>query len=67
MQQHEFYVLIHGKKQRLNRSKKEEVVPWYIFASLPYYWKEHEDEELEERAQNFEPQMHYVVKQEAIT
>jgi hypothetical protein len=27
------------------------------FASPPYYKKEHEDEELEEIAQNFEPHM----------
>jgi len=50
MQQHDSNVLIHGKEHRFNRSKREEVVPRYKSASLPYYEEEHEDEELEERA-----------------
>ncbi len=49
MQQHNFDVLIHEEEHRLNMSKREEVILRYIFASLPYYRKEHEDEELEER------------------
>jgi hypothetical protein len=43
MQQHDFNVLIHGKEQRLNMSKMEEVVPRYKFTSV-------EDEELKKKA-----------------
>ncbi len=66
MQQHHFDALIHGKEQKLNRSKKEEVVPRYKSISLAYYQEQHKDEELEERAHNFEPHIHYVVEQKAI-
>jgi len=62
MQQHDFNAPIHGKEQRFNKSKKEEVVPRYKYVSPPYYQEEHEDEEFEERANNFEPQIHYVVE-----
>jgi len=55
------------KKNRDSTSqKREEVVPRYKSTSPPYY-QEHENEELEERAQNFEPRIHYVVEQEATT
>jgi hypothetical protein len=54
------------EKNRNSTSQKREVVPRYKYVSPPYY-QEHEDEELEERAQNFEPHIHYVVEQEAIT
>ncbi len=37
----------------------------YKSASPPYYQKDHENEEFEQRAQNFEPPIHYVVEQEA--
>jgi hypothetical protein len=67
MQQQNFNVLMYEEEQRFNMSKKEEVVSRYKLASPPYYRKEHEDEELEERAQNFELQIHYVVEQKAIT
>jgi hypothetical protein len=62
MQQHDFDIFIYEKEQRLNRLEREEVVPTYKFASPPYYQKEHEDEELEEKAHNFEPWIHYVVE-----
>ncbi len=65
MQQQNFDALMYEKKQRFNRLEREEVVPRYRSASPPYYWKE--NLELEERALNFEPQIHYVVEQEATT
>ncbi len=40
--------MIHGEKQRLDMSKREDVVPRYIFTPPLYYEEEHEDEELEE-------------------
>ncbi len=43
------------------------MVPRYIFASPPYYEEGEENEKFEQRAQNFEPSIHYVVKQEATT
>ncbi len=67
MQQHDSNALIHVKEQRLNMSKMEEVIPRYRSTSLPYYNKEHEDEKLEVRSQNFEPRICYVVEQEAAT
>jgi hypothetical protein len=59
MQQHDFDVPIHGEEQRLNRSQREEVVPRYKWVSPLYYKKEHENEELEKKAQNFELHIHY--------
>jgi hypothetical protein len=47
--------------------EREEVIPRYKFASLPYYRKEYEDEKLKEKNQNFEPQIHYLVEQEVAT
>jgi len=38
-------------------------VPRYIHVSPPFYQEEHEDEELEKKAHNFEPHIHYVVEQ----
>jgi hypothetical protein len=49
MQQHNFYVLIQEEEQRLNRSKREEVIPRYIFASPPYYQEDHENEDLNKK------------------
>jgi hypothetical protein len=49
-QQCDYDALIHGEKQIFNMSKREEVVPRYKFASIPYYQKKCEDEKLEERA-----------------
>ncbi len=45
----------------------KEVVLRYKFASPLYYWKDHENEELEQKAQNFEPLIHYVVEQKIAT
>ncbi len=59
--------MIHEEEQKLHKSKRKEVIPRYILASPPYYQKEHVDEEFEQRAQNFEPLIHYVVEQEATT
>jgi hypothetical protein len=67
MQQHDSNVLIHAKKYKLNRSEKEEVVPKYKFALPPYYREDHENVEFEQITQNFEPPIHYMVEQEAIT
>jgi hypothetical protein len=55
------------KNKDSTSQKREEVVPRYKSASPPYYQEEHENEEIEERAQNFEPRIHYVVEQEATT
>jgi hypothetical protein len=67
MQQHNYDALMYEKEHRLNMLEKEEVVPRYKLASPPYYRKGHQDEELEEKAQNFEPQIHYVVDQKVAT
>jgi len=48
MQQHDFNVIIHGKEQKLDMSKREEIVPRYKSISPPYY----EEEEVKERAHN---------------
>jgi hypothetical protein len=50
MQQHNSDALIHEKKQKLNKSKRKEIIPRYISASPPYYRKEHVDEEFEQIA-----------------
>ncbi len=48
-------------------SEREEIVPRYRSISPPYYRNGRENEEFEQGAQNFEPFIHYVVKQEATT
>jgi hypothetical protein len=67
MQQQNFNVFMYDEEQKLNKSKREEVMLRYRSTSPPYYKKERQDEELEERTQNFEPQIHYVVEQETVT
>jgi hypothetical protein len=62
MQQHDSNDMIHEEEQRFNMSQREEVVARYKFASLPYYQKDHEIEEFEQKAPNFEPLIRYVVK-----
>jgi hypothetical protein len=47
--------------------EREEVIPRYKYASPLYYREKYEDEKFEERARNFEPQIHYVIEQEAGT
>jgi hypothetical protein len=47
--------------------EREEVIPRYKSISSLYYRKDHENEEFEQRVQNFEPSIHYVVEQEAVT
>jgi len=47
--------------------EREEVVQRYKSISSPYYRKDHENEEFEQRVQNFEPSIHNVVEQEAAT
>jgi hypothetical protein len=37
MWQHNFNAFIQGKEQKLNKSKREKVVPKYKSASPPYY------------------------------
>jgi hypothetical protein len=61
MQQHTFYALIQEKEQRFNMSEREEVVLRYKYASPPYYQNNQENEKSEQRAQNFEHLIHYVV------
>ncbi len=46
MQQHDSDALIHEDEQIFNKLIREEIVPRYGSISPPYYWKEHEDEEL---------------------
>jgi hypothetical protein len=48
-------------------SEREEVVPRYISTSPPYYWKDHEYEEFEQKVQNFELSIHSMVEQEVAT
>ncbi len=67
MQQHTFDVLIQEEEQRLSMSKREEVVPRYIYVSPLYYRDSQENEEFKQRAQNFEHLIHYFVEQEAAT
>jgi hypothetical protein len=38
----------------------------YKFVSLPYYREGEENENFEQRAQNFEPLIHYVVEQKVV-
>jgi hypothetical protein len=64
MQQQNFDALIFEKKKKLNKSKKEEVIPKYKYVSLLYYREDHENEKFEQRVQKFEPPIHYVVEQE---
>jgi hypothetical protein len=61
MQQYDYNTLIYEEEQKFNMSKRE-VVPKYIFTSPLYYKKDHENEEFEQRTQNFEPSIHYVVE-----
>jgi hypothetical protein len=49
MQQHDYDVLIQEEQQRLNMSKKEEVLLRYKFASPPYYQEGQENEEFEQK------------------
>jgi len=65
MQQQNFEVLIYEEKYRLNKSKREEVIPRYILVSPPYYWEDYEDEKFQQKTHNFELPFHYVVEQEA--
>jgi hypothetical protein len=41
---------MYEEEQRLNMSEKKEVIPRHKSISIHYYKKEHEDEELEEKA-----------------
>jgi hypothetical protein len=54
---------MYEEKQKFNRLKREEVVPRYKSISPPYYQENHENEEFEQKAQNFEPSICYMVKQ----
>ncbi len=62
MHQHNSNTLIQKQEQKLNMSKREEVVPRYKFASPPYYRNGQENEEFEQRILNFEPAIHYVIE-----
>jgi hypothetical protein len=43
-------------------SEREEVVPRYKSISPPYYWDGQDNEKFEQRTQNFEPLIHYVIE-----
>jgi len=43
------------------------VVLRYEFGSPPYYQEGQENEKFEQKVQNFEPSIHYVVEQKVIT
>jgi hypothetical protein len=47
--------------------KREEIVIRYKSTSLLYYWDGKKNEEFEQKVQNFQPLIHYVVEQEATT
>jgi len=47
-------------QKKLKNSTKRSISP-------PYYRKDHENEEFEQKVQNFEPPIHYVVEQKATT
>jgi len=64
--QHNFDVLIQEEEQKFNMSKRAEIVPRYRSTSPPYYRKDHEIEEFEQRTQNFEPLIRYVVEQKIV-
>jgi len=59
--------LIQKEEHKLNKSKREEVVPRYKSVSFPYCRNGQENEELKQRAQNFEPTIHYIIEQEVAT
>ena len=67
MQQHNFDITIQEKEHKFNKLEREEVVRRYRFISPPYYREGQENEEFEQKAQNFEPLIHYVVEQEVAT
>jgi len=59
LMQHTFDVVIQEEEQRLNKLKREEVIPRYKSASPPYYQGGQKNEKFE----NFELLIHYVVEQ----
>ncbi len=67
MQQHDSNALIQEEEQRFNKSESEKVVLRYRSTSPLYYQEGQENEEFEQRVQNFEPLIHYVVEQKAST
>jgi hypothetical protein len=48
-------------------SEREEVLRRYIFSLPPYYQNDQKNKEFEQRAQNFEPSIHYVIEQNITT
>jgi hypothetical protein len=59
--------MIQEEEQKLNKSRREEVVLRYKSVLLPYYWNGQENEEFEQKFQNFEPPIHYIVEQKITT
>jgi hypothetical protein len=51
------------KKKKFNKSEREKVIVKYKYVSPLSYRKDHENEEFEQKAHNFEPPIHYVVEQ----
>jgi hypothetical protein len=62
MQQQKSDVIMYEEEQKLNTLEREEVVPKYRFASPFYYQEDHENVEFEQKTQNFEPPICYVVE-----
>jgi hypothetical protein len=63
MQQHNSDILIEEEEeQRINMSKREEVILRYRFASFAYYQDGQKNEEFKQGAQNFEPPIYYVIE-----
>jgi hypothetical protein len=54
--------VIQKEQHIFNRSEREEMVQRYRFASPPYYQEGQENEEFEQKVQNFEPLIYYVVE-----
>jgi hypothetical protein len=46
--------------------EREEVVSRCRSTSPPYYQKDHENEEFEQRVKNSKPSIHYVVEQKVV-
>jgi hypothetical protein len=49
MQQQNSNALMYKKEQRLDRSKREEVIPRYKFVSPLYHQKDHENARFEQK------------------
>jgi len=62
MHQHNSDTLIQEEEQKLNMSKREEIVLRYRSASPIYYRDGQENKEFEQFFLKFEPLIHYVIE-----